>query len=159
MMKSPVLLAWTLSASLLASGSVAGDTGGKRTNIDPEGLTKPSVFNHVVTTRGGTLVHIAGQTARGSDGNLVGRGDKRAQMKQVLERLQTALASAGASFDNVIRQNIYVVDMQQEDVEMVRAALAEIYPGENKPTSTLLGVSALAEADYLIEIDMTAHLP
>jgi len=158
-MRPFIVFVWAATFCLQAAAALAGEPSGKRVNIDPQGLTQPAVFNHVVTTTGGTLVHIAGQTARGGDGKLVGRGDLQAQLGQVLKRLETTLAAAGATFEDVIRQRIYVVNMKQEDVAIIRSALEQLYPGENKPASTLVGVSALAEEGYLIEIDLTAHLP
>ncbi len=158
-MKKTVLAAFAGCLVIFAAGTVAAGDEGTRTYHNPEGLSSPSVFSHVVTTTGGTLVHVSGQTARGPDGNLVGAGDLGAQFAHVMERLEIALAAVGATMDDVIRRRIYVVDLKAADLPVIRATLAEYFPGENQATSTLVGVTALAQEGYLVEMDVTAHLP
>src|SRR5688572_987740 len=61
--------------------------------INPKMLAKPPGYTHVVEVTGGRTVYIAGQIALDSAGNVVGRGDFRAQTEQVFENLKTALES------------------------------------------------------------------
>src|SRR5262245_49289188 len=65
----------------------------------------PAGYSHVVEVRGGRTLYIAGQIAVDKDGNLVGRGDFRAQVKQVFENLKARLEEAGASFKDVVKLN------------------------------------------------------
>jgi enamine deaminase RidA (YjgF/YER057c/UK114 family) len=72
-----------------------------RQNIQPEALSKRVVqgqvlYSHVVVVEGRRTIFIAGQLARDRQGNVVGKGDMRAQIRQVGENLKAALAAAGA---------------------------------------------------------------
>jgi enamine deaminase RidA (YjgF/YER057c/UK114 family) len=78
--------------------------------INPDGLTKPTTYSHVVKV--GNLLFIAGQVAFDSAGNLVGENDMKAQVRQVLENLKTALASQRADFSNVVKINIFTTDVE-----------------------------------------------
>src|SRR5207253_10131266 len=70
----------------------------------------PQGYSHVVEVRGGRTLYLAGQLALDQDGNLVGRGDFRAQVKQVFENLKTRLAEGGATFKDVVKLNYYLTD-------------------------------------------------
>jgi len=158
-MKKSALLMSTVCLFLMATIVAAEESEGTRTYYKPEGLSSPALFSHVITTTGGTLVHVSGQTARAADGKIIGAGDLKAQLHQAMERLKIALSAAGASFDDVIRRRVFVVDLKSSDREIVVAVLAEYFTAEHPPTSTLIGVTSLAQEGYLVEIDVTAHLP
>ena len=121
--------------------------------INPEGMTQPTTYSHVV--RVGNQLFIAGQVAVDGDGNLVGRGDMRAQVRQVLKNLKTVLASQGADFSNVTKINIFTVDIDafRESGE-VRRQFFEGYP----PASTLVQIERLARPEFLVEIEAIAVL-
>jgi len=73
-----------------------------------------------------------------------------------MENLKTALATAGATFDNVVKVNTYVTDMSQiQALREIRAA----YFGANPPASTLVQVVALARPDLMVEIEAIAVVP
>src|SRR5438034_9540911 len=74
----------------------------KRTN--PPTLSKPTGYTHVVEATGGKTIYISGQIALDKDGKVVGEGDMKAQAEQVFKNLQTALASAGATFKDVVKK-------------------------------------------------------
>src|SRR5262245_22586498 len=65
----------------------------------------PAGYSHVVEARGGRTLYIAGQISLDKDANLVGRGDFRAQVKQVFENLKSRLAEGGATFKDVVKLN------------------------------------------------------
>ena len=60
-------------------------------HIQPEGLSRPTGYTHVVRTKG-TVVFLAGQVSLDSDGNIVGEGNFEAQARQVFSNLRAALA-------------------------------------------------------------------
>ena len=101
-------------------------------------------------------MYVAGQIAMDKDGNVVGKGDIKAQTKQVLENVSAALAAAGATFADVVKANTYVVNLKGEDLAAIREVRAAYYPAENPPASTLVGVTALAFPDLLIEVEVVA---
>jgi len=121
--------------------------------LNPQGLSTPTGYSHVVSTRGGKTIYIAGQVAYDAKGNLIGKGDLAAQTKQVFENLGIALKAAGATFANVVKTNYYMRDASQ--VAVVREIRSKYFTSE-LPVSTLIEVPRLANADFLIEIEVTA---
>ena len=113
-------------------------------------------YTHAVAVDGGRLVFVSGQVAFDKNGNLVGKGDLRAQTEKALENLVAALASAGATPADVVKVNTYVVNYRSADYPIIREARARVFDSQNPPTSTLIGVQALAREDLLIEIEAIA---
>jgi len=70
-----------------------------------------------------------------------------------------ALKAAGAGFGDVVKMNLYVVGLKPELVPLIREVRARYVNREGPPASTLVGVSALAGADWLIEIEAVAVVP
>ncbi len=128
----------------------------KKQFINPDGLHQPPIYSHVVTVSGGTTVYIAGQIALDAAGNLVGVGDLHAQAKQVFENLRIALEAAGASFADVVKLNMFVVNYSPDDLPALRAVLTDYLPKTNRPVSTLVGVTSLAREELLIEVEAVA---
>ncbi len=126
--------------------------------INPQGISNPGTYTHVVKTSGQSLVFIAGQVALDAQGQVVGEGDLRAQAHQVFQNLRTALEAAGASFEDVVKLVTYVVNYQPEHRALLAEVRPDYLPASNPPASTLLGVQALALPQLLIEIDAVAVL-
>ena len=122
--------------------------------INPEGMTQPTTYSHVV--RHDNVLFLAGQVSTDPDGNVIGKGDMNAQVRQVLENMQTVLKSQGADFANVVKITIYTTDIdayrQSGDIR------AEYWKGM-APASTLVQIDRLARPDFLVEIEATAILP
>ena len=89
-------------------------------------------------------------------GQVVGRGDLRAQTERTFANLGLSLKAAGASFRDVVKMNIYVVGLKPELVPLIRDVRARYVRRDSPPASTLVGVSSLVGADWLIEIDVIA---
>ena len=128
-----------------------------RQNIQPDALAKRVVdghvlYSHVVVAEGKRMIFIAGQLARDRHGNLVGKGDMRAQLRQVGENIKAALAAAGATLNDIVKTTTYVTDIDEffkhVDVRME-------YFGA-MPTSTTLEVRRLAHPDFLVEVEAMA---
>ncbi|MGE0601875.1 MAG: RidA family protein [Dehalococcoidia bacterium] len=119
-------------------------------------LSTPRGYSHVVTSTGGKTVFVAGQISLDKDGNIVGRGDLRAQVTQVLENVKAALAAGGATFADVVKQNTYVVNLNPDMLATIREVRGQYFPAENAPASTLVGVTALAMEGLLIEVEVVA---
>jgi len=129
-----------------------------RQRIQPQGLAKRVVagqvlYSHVVVAEGRKLIFVSGQVARDRDGNVVGKGDMRAQLRQVGENLKTALEAAGATLADLVKTTTYVTDIEEffkhTDVRMQ-------YLGPALPTSTTVEVRRLAHPDFLVEIEGVA---
>jgi enamine deaminase RidA (YjgF/YER057c/UK114 family) len=124
--------------------------------LNPPGLAPTNGWTHVVTSTGGKTVHVSGQVSVDERGQLVGKGDLKAQTEQTFANLEVALRAAGASFRDVVKMNLYVVGLKPELVPLIREVRARYVNREHPPASTLVGVSALVGADWLIEIEVVA---
>ena len=101
-------------------------------------------------------VYVSGQVAVDQHRHLIGEGDLSAQAMRAFQNLEAALAAGGATTKDVVRLNIYVVDYKPADAAVVGEALRRYFPHEQLPTSTWLGVQALAKEGFLIEVDAIA---
>jgi enamine deaminase RidA (YjgF/YER057c/UK114 family) len=140
---------------LTATMSNAADTK----FINPEGLSKPTGYTHVVVTSGERTIYIAGQVALNAKGEVVGKNDLNAQTEQVFQNLKTALAAAGCTFNNVVKITTFIVNYKPDMVPGIREIRSKYFMAENPPASTLVGVQALAREDFLIEIEAVAVAP
>ena len=113
------------------------------------------VANYKMGTRmeGGRLLYISGQVAWDGHGNLVGKGDVRAQARQVFENLRGVLQAAGGDLGNLMKITTYVTRV--EDVAAVAEARGAAFPGE-LPSSTMIVVKRLFHPDFLIEVEGVA---
>ncbi|WP_338673779.1 RidA family protein [Streptomyces sp. SCSIO 30461] len=131
------------------------------TLVDPSGLPKIDAYRQVAIATGSRLVFIAGQVAWDTEGATVGEGDLAAQVEQCYLNVATALAEVGASFDDVAKLNVHVVDWTPEKMpllmEGVTRALAKLGTTA-APPATLLGVAALDVPEHLVEVEATAVL-
>lgn len=124
--------------------------------INPEGIAPPTGYTHVVTTDAPKLVFISGQIGIDAQGKI--QEGLRAQTIQVFENIKTALASVGATFDDVVKVTYLIVNFKAEDRVLVREIRAQYFNADHPPASTLIGVQALALPELLIEIEATAAL-
>src|SRR5499426_2667835 len=101
------------------------------------------------------ILFTAGLTGRGPDGNLVA-GGMAAQARRAFERLQAVLGEAGAKFDDVVKQLVYVTDIEAYNATG-RAERAKFF-GTTRPASTGLVVQRLADPAMLIEVELVVDL-
>ncbi len=122
--------------------------------LNPPTLATPPGYTHVVTVTNARMIYVAGQVALDPVGNLVGPGDFRAQARQVFENIKAALESVGAGFDDVIKLNIYLVDMAH--LVLLREIRDAYVNTQQPPASTAVQVSRLAREEFLLEIEAVA---
>lgn len=124
--------------------------------LTPQGLHKPAAYSQVVIATGRRLVFIAGQVSMDAEGKLVAKDDFAGQARQVYANLRTALRGAGATPADVTKLTTYVVGYTPELRAVIAEARAAIFRAGELPASTLVGVEALAEPGYLLEVEAIA---
>jgi enamine deaminase RidA (YjgF/YER057c/UK114 family) len=125
-------------------------------HIRPDGLFNHPAYTQVVSAQGSRTVYVSGQVATDADGNLVGGDDLAAQTEQVMKNLRTALSAAGAGFADVSKITVFVVDYRPEHRPVIAEVRGRYLAADRPPASTLVGVTALAAPEYLIEIEAVA---
>ena len=128
----------------------------ERKFFNPEGLVKPGVYTPAISVSGGRTIYVSGQVSQDAEGHLVGKGDLLAQTEQVYKNLGLALAGAGATFADVVKLNVYVVGFQPQQRALLQSVREKYVSKDHPPASTLVGVQALARADFLVEIEAVA---
>jgi len=124
--------------------------------LNPNGLFKPGTFSQIAITRGDTVVYISGQTARDEKSNVVGAGDVQKQAEQVFANLRRAVAAAGGSMADVAKITTYIVGLKPDDRIWIGEMVKKHFP--TPPAHTLVGISALAVPELLIEVEAVAVL-
>ena len=124
--------------------------------LNPPGLNPTNGWTQVVVSTGGKTIYVSGQVSVDERGQTVAKGDLKGQTEKTFANLQVALKAAGAGFGDVVKMNLYVVGLRPEQVPLIREVRGRYINKENPPASTLVGVSALVGADWLIETDVVA---
>jgi enamine deaminase RidA (YjgF/YER057c/UK114 family) len=127
------------------------------TRINPPELGTPPGYSQVVEVAAGRIIFIAGQTALDRDGNLVGKSDFAAQAAQVFCNLAIALAACGCTAANLVKLTVFLTDMNH--LGSYREARNRFFASVSPPAApavTLVEVSKLYGADFMIEIEAIA---
>ena len=124
--------------------------------LKPKGLSINPAYSHVAVASGSRTIYIAGQVSIDEKGAVVGAGDIGAQTEQVMRNLGKCLEAAGASFEHVVKITTYVVNYKPELRAAIGKARTPFFGDRPPPASTLVGVSALAAPEWLIEIEAVA---
>ena len=124
----------------------------ERTQIGSGSKWEP-VVGYSRAVRVGPFIYVAGTTATGDYGQIVGVGDAGAQTAQALQNIRSALERLGARLEDVVRTRIYVTDITQW--EAIGRAHGELF-GEIRPTTAMVEVSRLIAPEMLVEIEADA---
>jgi enamine deaminase RidA (YjgF/YER057c/UK114 family) len=103
----------------------------------------------------GDDVYVSGQVALDRDGNIVGGDDMKAQTKQVFANIQTVLAEAGATMDDVVKILAFITDMSK--YADYAAARSEAFPN-NLPASSSVATPGLVDSNLLVEVEAVARV-
>ena len=124
--------------------------------MNPSYVYQPynDVYTQVIRATGTTQVHVAGTVSLAPGRKLIGEGDMTAQVRQTMLNIERSLTAAGAKLSEVVRVNIFTTDvdryLMEGHIELVKAFDGHL------PTSTLVGITRLADPRYLVEIQATA---
>ncbi len=151
MMRLAAVLA-TLAAVAVPE-SVVGEVTIKRWN--PEGLSQPVGYSQVVTYEGtGKMVLLGGKAGLKPDGFIP--ETLAEQSKLTWENIDLALKAAGATREDVVEIQIYIVDLANIDPNPAYQDVRDFFPVGHKPVSMVIGVDALAIPELLLEINVRA---
>ncbi len=129
-----------------------------RQSLQPKFLfpSRPWGFSQAVVSPAGTIIHIAGQVAWDADGTCITH-DLESQLRQVLRQVIMAVEEAGGHPDDIQMLRIYVPNFRPgEHTDLIARVLIDFFGTESPPSSTWLGVQALAQPEYLVEVDAVA---
>jgi len=125
--------------------------------FNPPGIWQPfGPFSLVAVQGEGRIVHLKGQVALDHDGKIVGAGDMRAQVRQVLENVRSVLAALGGELRDIISLTQYTTDI---DAFMAAGDIRRAVFQPPYPVTTTVEVSRLYDLALMVEIAAIAEIP
>ena len=114
----------------------------------------PPAYSQAVKVTGAqTILFLAGQVAYDDKGNPANRGDFTAQARAVFQAVKAQVEAGGGTMQSIVKVNTYLTDIRHRaELPPVR----EEFFGKKGPASTLVAVAALAQPDWLIEVEAIA---
>jgi enamine deaminase RidA (YjgF/YER057c/UK114 family) len=113
----------------------------------------PSYSQAVKVTGAETILYLSGQVAYSDNGNAAHAGDFKAQARAALQAVKAQVEAGGGSLANIVKVNTYLTDIRHR---VDYAVIREEFFGKKMPASTLVAVTALAQPEFLIEIEAIA---
>jgi enamine deaminase RidA (YjgF/YER057c/UK114 family) len=138
---------------------MTGSTYRQVLHLNPDTLSKNPAFTNVIRVTGPVrTIYIGGQDSVNTEGKIIGKGDIKQQVEQVLNNLRAALRAANADLEHIIKWNIYVV--QGQPIQPAFEVFQRIWGRRpNPPVITMMFVVGLANPDFLVEMDAIAVVP
>ena len=119
-----------------------------------KGVFDPPSYSQGIKVSGAqTILFIAGQVAYDDKGGPAHPGDFKAQARAVLSAVKAQVEAGGGTMNSIVKINTYLTDIRHR-VDLV--PIREEFFGKKGPASTLVAVAALAQPDWLIEVEAIA---
>ncbi len=139
-----------ISITILSCQPKTPDPTPQQTDLSKTYIDPAQGYSQAVAVEANSVktIYISGQ---------VGSGESfEAQFRDALRKLFTTLENSGASFDDVVKYNTYIVDYQPAYLDTFRTVRKELLGDKDMPASTLVGVQALGLPEWGVEIEAVA---
>lgn len=120
--------------------------------------SRPYGFSQVVIAEGRRTIYCSGQVSWDATEDIGAPGDLAEQSRRALLNVERAVMAAGGSLNDVVSLRVYIVGDHIRNTTAVRQALLQTFGPEGQPAATWIGVSALANPDFIVEIEAIAVL-
>ncbi len=127
--------------------------GKKEVVIPPDVLESREKWGYSQAIKAGDTIYLAGMVAWDEDGNIVGKGDFRAQAAQCYENIKRTLAAAGARIEDIVWMTFLNKDVRLWPQQY---PIWKKYFGRHYPAGTCIQVANLFEPDLLLEVQAIA---
>jgi len=126
-------------------------------SFNPKKIWDPfGAFSMGVIQGTGQIVHLKGQVSLDADGNIVGKGDMRAQTEQVLLNIKSALECIGGEMADIFSLTHYITDI---DEFMKTGDIRMKYFEPPFPVTTTVQINRLYDPQLVVEITSSAEIP
>jgi enamine deaminase RidA (YjgF/YER057c/UK114 family) len=157
LMRNAATIAATAGVASAASAQSALGSKASLRFVQPDAIFKTTTYTHVVEVIGpGRLIYTSGEQGRDRDGNFP--ADMAGQSIQAFENIKAALAAVGATFDHVVKLNVYMIDLRKN--QPIFSEIKQRYVNKSAPpASTTVQVPLLTRDGALVEVEAVAALP
>ena len=114
------------------------------------------VYGYTHAVKIGNDIKISGAVSMDDAGNPTAIGDLAQQMKNCYSDLDKVLKHYGCNFDDVVVENIFTTNMPEF---LNQSGYRNTIYTKQFPTGSWLGVKELALPEFMIEIELEAHIP
>lgn len=115
-------------------------------------------FSQAVVATGKRVIYCSGQVAWDEHQDIGAPGDLAEQTRRALRNVERIVGAAGGTLADVVSLRIYIVGEHIRNGGAIRQALLDAFGEESPPASTWIGVAALANPEFIVEIEATAVL-
>lgn len=122
--------------------------------VNPAQLSRPSGYSHGISTLGGRLLFLAGQTGTDASGGIVAPDSLVAQVARALSNLKAVIDEAGGQTTDLVKLNIFVTDLAayKANLKPIGEAYRSVF-GRHYPAMTLVEVKRLFDDEAMVEIE------
>jgi len=114
-------------------------------------------YGYAQAVKVGDTIYLSGQVGHDDAGNIIGRGDMEAQMRQAYANIQKLLALYGATIENLVDEILFVTNMEAAFTAASKCR-QEIFSGTPVIASTIVQIQRLAFPELMIEIKCVAKV-